>query len=140
MTACLRLASEADEPAIRAMVRAARLDPTGLRWQHFIVAEVDKQIVGAVQLRPAGRELGSLVVKPDYRHQGIGSRLVERLLEQHKGTVYLECAGHMAPFYRRFGFREIRWWEAPMPLRIKGAIGRTLGSVLGIQVCVMRRP
>jgi N-acetylglutamate synthase-like GNAT family acetyltransferase len=59
-----------DGPVIRRMIREARLNPFGLHIPRFWVAEVQGQVVGAVQIRPhrdGSRELASLVVDPAWR-------------------------------------------------------------------------
>ena len=43
----LRPAVAADQPLIRQMVRAEDLDPTSLHWSHFLVAELDGEVVAA---------------------------------------------------------------------------------------------
>jgi N-acetylglutamate synthase-like GNAT family acetyltransferase len=137
----LRRATADDQAIIRRMVREARLDPTNLKWPHFVVAEAGGSIVGIGQVRPhpAGGELGSLVVQEDRRGQGIGRRIVERLLEGERGAVYLECAAHMTPYYKRFGFREIPRRDAPGPLRLKSAVGNVFARLIGTRIAVMRR-
>lgn len=136
----LRQAFPDDQAVIRDMIRAARLDPTGLHWSHFWIAEHDGEVVGIGQVRPYPncRELGSLVVRADYRGRGVGAQIVQTLLEQEKGTVYLECELHNEAFYNRFGFRRIPRLQAPMPLRLKliAALGLRL---FGIQVIGMKR-
>lgn len=46
MPVTLRKATAQDAPMINQMVRDAQLDPTSLKWQHFLVAEDEGQIVG----------------------------------------------------------------------------------------------
>jgi amino-acid N-acetyltransferase len=137
----IRRATADDQPAIRRMVRQEWLDPTNLRWPNFVVAEYEGAVVGIGQVRPyrAGRELGSLVVREDLRGRGIGGRIMERLLEGEVGTVYLECAAHMTPYYKRFGFREIDRQDVPGPLRIKSSLGNAFARLMGTRLAVMRR-
>lgn len=136
----LRPATEADQATIRRMVRRAQLDPTGLHWSHFVMAEAGGQAVGIGQIRPRARELGSLVVLPAYQKQGIGGRLIRELLTTWPGEwpIYLECIGRMVPYYQRFGFYRIPWQEAPFPLNVKGGLGHLLGRVFKFDTAVMR--
>jgi N-acetylglutamate synthase-like GNAT family acetyltransferase len=140
--AVLRRAVETDQPTIRQMVKEASLDPTGLHWSHFLIAQVDGEIAGIGQIRPYPhcRELGSLIVRKPYRSQGIGSMLVRALLAQEKGSVYLECLDYNVAYYQRFGFRLIPWWRAPMPLRLKAAAGTVLSRMYGRRLRVMQFP
>ena len=136
----IRRATADDQPVIRRMVRQARLDPTHLKWPNFVVAEHAGSVVGIGQVRPypAGRELGSLVVREDLRGRGIGRLITERLLNDEPGIVYLECAADMTPYYERFGFREIDRRDAPGPLRIKSAVGNLFARLMGTRIAVMK--
>ena len=123
------------------MVREAHLDPTNLRWPNFIIAELDGQVVGIGQVRPSrgSPELGSLVVDPALRRQGIAAAIIKRLIADHPGDLYLECAARLVPFYRQFGFERIPWQQAPFPLKLKAGLGSTLGRLLGFRIAVMKR-
>jgi amino-acid N-acetyltransferase len=108
----LRPATEGDQARIVEIVRAAQINPMDLRWDHFVVAvdEATGQIVGTGQMKPhrdGTWELASIATLPAYQKQGIAGRIIEHLLAQHTGTLYLTCMGHMGPFYERFGFREV---------------------------------
>jgi N-acetylglutamate synthase-like GNAT family acetyltransferase len=75
VTPVIRRARAADQADITTLVREARLNPRGLHWSRFLVADDDGRIVGVAQLRlhsDGARELASLVVKPEYRGQGFG--------------------------------------------------------------------
>lgn len=137
----IRRATAADQAAIRVMVRTAGLDPSRLDWPSFVLAEVDGQIVGLGQIRPypGCPELGSIVTLPEYRRQGIAARVIEALLQERTDTIYLECLSPMASFYTRFGFHQIPWQQAPMPLKLKAGVGNILGRLVGLRVAVMRR-
>jgi amino-acid N-acetyltransferase len=119
----------------------AGLDPTRLRWQNFLVAESEGQVVGCAQIRayPGFRELGSLVVRKAYRGQGIGEALIRALLAREDGVVYLMCRGRMAPYYARFGFEEIKPRQAPWALKTKVRAGQVMASAFGVRLAVMRR-
>jgi GNAT superfamily N-acetyltransferase len=137
----VRRAAVGDQATIRRMVRAEHLDPTALHWSHFVVAEVDGAgTVGIGQIRPYpnGPELGSMVVLKPYRGRGIGGLIVRELLASTPPPVWLEAAAHNAPYYARFGFVEVPWQQAPMPLRLKAGMGSFLGRLVGIRLAVMR--
>ena len=64
----IRPATQADQPAITAMVRAAGINPLSLHWPRFRVAEDAGRVVGVAQIKihgDASRELASLAVAPD---------------------------------------------------------------------------
>jgi amino-acid N-acetyltransferase len=137
----IRRAAAADQLAIRAIVGTAGLDPSKLDWPNFVLAEADGQIAAIGQIRPHRNcpELGSIVTVPEYRGQGIAARIIKTLLHERTDTIYLECAGRMTTFYTRFGFQEIPWQQAPMPLRLKAGLGNMLGRLFGIRIAVMKR-
>src|SRR5215204_6035633 len=89
----IRPAAETDAPTIRKMVKDEQLDPTSLDWRHFLIAEQDGQIIGIGQIKeyPGAHELGSLVVLPEYRSQGIASALINALEARTEFPLYLFC-------------------------------------------------
>ncbi len=137
----IRPATEADQTIIRLMVGAEHLDPTSLKWQNFLLAERDRTVIGIGQIRPYPNchELGSLVVRKEFQRQGVGGMLIEALLARESGVVYLECRGPLESYYTRFGFKEIPWWRAPMPLKLKSGLGNVFGRLFGLRIAVMRK-
>ena len=106
----IRPAVEADQKAITRIIRAARINPTGLKWQRFLVADDQGQIVGVGQVKPHGdgtRELASIAVIPERQHQGIASAIIENLLDRETGALHLMCRHVHESLYERFGFRRI---------------------------------
>lgn len=84
----IRPATEDDQHAITRLVHDTRLNPNGLDWRRFMVADEGGRIVGCAQLkihRHGTRELRLLAVEPGRRGAGIGSRLLEGLLDQETG-------------------------------------------------------
>jgi amino-acid N-acetyltransferase len=144
----IRRAAPEDQAIIRRLVYAAVLDRSALHWSHFVVAELagegraDHRIVGIGQIRPyrGCPELGSLVVRKPYRSLGVGGQIIRALQEAHPPPLYLECLGNMVPYYERFGFREIAWHHAPMPLSLKAGAGTLLRRLgwMRARVAVMR--
>ncbi|MBL8160646.1 MAG: GNAT family N-acetyltransferase [Anaerolineae bacterium] len=138
----IRPARESDQEMIKQMVRDEQLDPTNLNWPQFVVAEHDGQIVGIGQVRPYPkcRELGSIVVKAEYRKKGVGALIINTLLANETGVVYLESEAHNERYYARFGFERIPFWRAPMPLKAKAGMIKMMGLFMGFRMVVMRRP
>jgi N-acetylglutamate synthase-like GNAT family acetyltransferase len=104
----LREAQVADQKVIRKIVRQARINPFGIKWSNFLVAEVDGHIAGIGQIKIHGdgsRELASIAVRPEFRHQGIASKIIETLLAGEEGILFLTCMRKMEGFYQPFGFR-----------------------------------
>ena len=113
----LRRATRADARIIRSLVNQEHLNPMNLDWRHFIVAEsAQGQIVGCGQVKThsdGARELASLVVIPDWRLRGVAKAIIETLLAEYPGDLYLTCRSSLGVFYMRFGFRVVE--EASMP-------------------------
>lgn len=114
----LRPAVEADFPAIRQLIREVRINPTGLNWRRFVVAETAQgQFAGCGQIKPHPEgelELASLALKDEYRGQGVASQIIRHLLaaEQYR-PLYLTCRSELGEFYEKFGFRVIETGEMP---------------------------
>lgn len=137
----VRPARADEQPLIRRLVADARLDPTNLHWQNFLLAEVDGQVVGCGQIRryPALRELGSMVVRRAYRKRGVGAALMQALLAQGQPPLFLECPVYRVSFYERFGFHLVGFTEIPWVLRLKYLVGNTLLRWLtGVPIRAMR--
>ena len=105
----IRPAREEDNWPIRSLIYRSRLNPMGLDWRRFLVAvDENDHVIGCGQIKPHGdgtREVASIVVKPAYRGQGIGRAIIERLLAENQGVLYLTCRSTLGPFYTRFGFQ-----------------------------------
>lgn len=111
-----RPATAAHQPTIRRMIYRAGINPLGLDWRRFLVAEADGQIVAIGQIKPhadGSRELASLAVIPSQQGQGIGSAMVRRLLASSSAPLYLTCRAGLQTYYTRFGFRTITLDEMP---------------------------
>jgi amino-acid N-acetyltransferase len=140
-----RPAAAGDAARIRQMIRAARLDPTSLDWRHFLVAEVPAEDesaaivgIGQVKVYPGCLELGSLVVLPEYRGQGIAAALIAALEARSGRPLYLLCRSEMEGFYRRFGYETISFWQAPLVLKLK-LLPAPLAALAGVYPRVMRK-
>jgi amino-acid N-acetyltransferase len=114
----VRQARAQDQPAIRALVRTASLNPLDLDWARFFVAvDANDKVIGCGQVkthRDGSRELASMVVAPAWRQRGVARHIIEALLKQYSGTLYLMCRSGLGSFYVRFNFRAIE--EAQMPI------------------------
>lgn len=104
----LRTALAEDARQIRHLVHSERLNPLGLDWRRFTVAEdSDGNIVGCVQIkrhRDGSRELASLVVAPQWRGRRLGSCLVQQAKAAAGPPLWLMCRIELAPYYRQFDF------------------------------------
>ena len=113
----LRRARATDFPVIKQLIHDGEVNPMGLDWKRFIVAEnLQGEVVGCGQLKPHGKdvlELGSLVVRTEYRNRGIARAIIEQLLAGSPRPLYLMCRSRLEPLYERFGFRAIPYAQMP---------------------------
>jgi len=141
----LRRAASRDAPAIRRIIAQAHINPTGLNWRRFILA-VDRQgqVIGCGQVKPhadGSLELASIAVLPAWQGKGIARLIIERLLQDYPGTLYLTCRAPLGALYRKFGFRTLTPAEMPPYFRRLSRIVNLLNR-LGHQpdiLLVMRR-
>lgn len=136
----IRPATAADAKTIRQMVWQEHLDPTSLKWENFLVAEHEGNIVAIGQIKqyPGCEELGSLITDEAYRGLGLGGQVIAALEARAGRPLYLLCAAKMERFYQRFGYETITWWQAPTFLKLK--LAPTIVFVpFGIRVLVMRK-
>ncbi len=117
----LRPAVQSDFPAIRSLIFRVVINPTGLDWRRFWIA-VDESgsLVACGQVKPHGdssRELASIAVVPEWRGKGLARAIIERLLNEHPGRLYLTCRAHLGSFYQRFGFQTVKENDLPAYFR-----------------------
>ena len=139
----IRPAVATDIWPIRRLVLSAKLDPTQLRWQQFWVVEREAKILACGQLRSftACQELGSLVVTPAWRQQGLGTALAQHLIQQATQPLYVECLGaRLAAFYQHLGFMPLNGSELPIALQRKFGISRAIARILRLPLYQMQWP
>jgi N-acetylglutamate synthase-like GNAT family acetyltransferase len=115
----LRPAQASDQKTINAIIHSARINPTHLNWQRFILAVDGDSIVGVGQIKnykDGSRELASIAVISAYQHQGIASQIIQALMKEEQGIIYLFCRAKLADFYRRFSFEVFPFQELPPEL------------------------
>ncbi|MBU7586366.1 MAG: GNAT family N-acetyltransferase [Nostoc sp. TH1S01] len=137
----LRQATSADNWSIRSLVFSAKLDPTQLRWQQFSVIECEGNLIACGQLRNfvGAQELGSLVVKSNWRGRGFGSLLTQHLISQATQPLYLECLGEqLSQFYSRFDFVTVSFENLPPSLKPKFRVSQLAKNLLRVPVVFMK--
>lgn len=131
--------------AIQALVRSSGINPTDLAWERFLVAlDTAGELIGCVQIKPHGdssRELASLAVAAQSQSQGVARALVEAILAQHPGVLYLMCQARLGVFYEKFRFHSVPMNEMSTYFR---RISKLAGVVLAMraaeeQLLIMRR-
>jgi amino-acid N-acetyltransferase len=107
----IRSATSNDLGAVESLLSASNLPLDGVKenFSTFVVAEDQGAIAGAIGLEKFGPValLRSAVVSPEYRGTGVGSRLVEKVLEraEEEGIEELFLLTTTAEnYFPRFGF------------------------------------
>jgi amino-acid N-acetyltransferase len=125
MSATIRPATEADIPAISALVNYFAAQNVMLpRSEEKIRANLSDYVIaeGAGRLAGCGSlahltsqlaEIRALAVAPDYHGQGVGARLVAALLEMAQARDIAQvCALTLRPdFFQRQGFQVVDRWH-----------------------------
>jgi N-acetylglutamate synthase-like GNAT family acetyltransferase len=139
VTITVRRATADDQAGITALVRGARLNPRGLAWTAFVVAEDGGRLVGTAQLRPhadGALELASLVVDPGARGAGVATSLVDALLETERRPVHTVVDARYAGHFERWGFAPVAAGDLPRSIRRTLRVGRVVTGLAS----VVRRP
>jgi N-acetylglutamate synthase-like GNAT family acetyltransferase len=131
----LRPALEADFPSIKGLIHESGINPTGLDWRRFIVAEMPGgEFAGCGQLKPhsdGSLEMASIAVVAGYRQQGYARLIIQKLLDTSPRPLYLTCRSQLGPFYEKFGFRGIEGDQLPKYFR---RISRIAGVVSALHI------
>ena len=112
----LRPATAEDARAINTLVRKAGINPTGLKWPRFVVADSADGVVACGQIKPhadGSQELASIAVTLSWQGKGLARSIIEHLLARHSGELHLMCRAPLGPFYEKFGFRTLSEEEMP---------------------------
>lgn len=138
MSITIRPATSDDQRMIIKLIYQELLNPIGLAWKNFLVAERNDgpqlQVVGIGQLRPhkdGSIELASMVVVEKMRGEGVGSALVKTLIAR-SATDYadrplcLMCHEKKVGYYERFGFRQVGDEQA-IPQSLRGFYDVSMG-------------
>jgi N-acetylglutamate synthase-like GNAT family acetyltransferase len=91
------------------LIMLVKGDDRKLEPSQFLVACNNDQVVGCirtVQAESDCKELASLVVLPQHRNKGLGSNLVQKILDKDKfRPLYLVCFRRTANFYIPHSFQ-----------------------------------
>ncbi|MBD2255363.1 GNAT family N-acetyltransferase [Nostoc parmelioides] len=118
----LRQAKLRDIWLIIFLIFKARLDPTQMNWQQFLVIEYHGSLVAFGQLRNyyLAQEIGGLYVSPNFRNQGLGTFLIKNLVIQGNQPLYLKCLKkELVNFYAKRSFTVVTYEDLPKSLKSK---------------------
>ncbi|NJM67844.1 MAG: GNAT family N-acetyltransferase [Acaryochloris sp. RU_4_1] len=112
-----------------------------LSWSQFQVLERDGVILGCALLNSytAHCELAYVFVAPPYRHQGLGSRIVQTLVQQSTQDIYLACKPEVVAFYEQQGFLVQTWPELPTSVKRCFQLFRPHPRLWGFPLYFMRK-
>ena len=120
----IRAATSQDLNAVEDLLSASNLPLDGVKdnFSSFVVADDQNGIVGAIGLEKFGSValLRSAVVSPAYRGSGVGSKLVEKVLEraEEDGIEELFLLTTSAEnYFPRFGFTRTTRSAVPLAVR-----------------------
>jgi len=100
--------------------RELEWDDWDARSEHAVAVDEEGGAIGTGRLLPDGH-IGRMAVLARWRGRGVGSALLDALLERAKArrmpSVRLNAQTHAAGFYRRFGFAVdgVEFVEAGIP-------------------------
>lgn len=124
------------EPLLRAVREAVFMReqgvPAELEWdgldetsRHVLALNAQGGAIGCGRITPpadtSAAHIGRMALLPEWRGKGVGSAIMEHLLEyarsQHYSLIELNAQVQVAPFYRSFGFAEVgeTFMDAGMP-------------------------
>jgi N-acetylglutamate synthase-like GNAT family acetyltransferase len=142
----LRPATAADQDTIVQIIREAEINPMDLKWPQFLLAVDDAtgEVVGTGQIkrhRDGSHEMASIATVPAYQRRGIAHQLIEELVRQHVGVLYLTCMDNMESLYQQFGFRTIEASEMTSYFKRITKLAKTFLflSAAGRKLLVMKR-
>lgn len=138
-------ASQAQATDIKRLILQSSLNPTALDWHRFHIAK-DKagNFIGCGQVKghaDGSMELASLAVKKAWRGQGVATALIERLLAEHPGELYLMCQSSLGAMYEKHDFHKIDEAEMPKYFRRISKLAGVLDNLRkqGESLLIMRR-
>jgi N-acetylglutamate synthase-like GNAT family acetyltransferase len=110
-----------DIPYIKKYCKEERLDSENLENEEnnkYIIAKINEKIIGFGRIKIYDRtiyELCSVVVDKEFRNQGIGKQMLEKLLANISESVYLMTEDTNIPFYKKLDFEV----SGKIPLALK---------------------
>lgn len=110
--------TEEDFELVKQGIQEMCLDARSLHHSEFVVAKVDDRVVGFGRIRNYDEcdELCSLGVFEKYRNQGVGKRILRRLIQHFFSTrnkpLYVVTV--IPQYFQKFGFEKTDGYPAPI--------------------------
>lgn len=113
----IRKAVKKDKEPIMKLIKEAGLFVPCMRFDDFFVAYRGENLIGVAKLKTHGKykihELSNVGVKDGWRKCGIGSLLVNKMIDRAKYDMYLNTVN--PGFYEKLGFKETK--EVPKVMK-----------------------
>lgn len=127
----IRRGKASDVPSIAGLVFREGMNPLVGDPSNFVVFQDGKgSVIGCGQVR--GSELASLVVRKDFRGQGVGRKIVKALLDRwdRRSDLFLLCLTNRMDYYAQFGFVACDSKLLPRGMQIERWLGDIVASVV----------
>jgi len=117
----IRPARKEDKIKIIELLKETDLYYPAQNLNHFLVAEINQKVVGALQLKKYKNYffLSSLGVKKTYEKQGIATSLLNYVQKNYQAPIYLYTI--IPSFFAKFGFKPAK--KLPRHLPSKDLLG-----------------
>ena len=113
----IRKAGKRDKAPIMKLIKETGLFIPCMRFDDFFVAYRGENLIGVAKMKTHGKykihELSSVGVKDGWRKCGIGTVLVNKMIDRAKYDLYLNTVN--PGFYEKLGFKETK--DAPGVLK-----------------------
>lgn len=146
----IRAGRSDDQACVEDLIAGERVNPNGNHADNFLLAVEGDAVIGAVQLRrhaDGARELSTLVVHASHRGRGVSTALVDAILANEAGDVFVVTGRRRAGSYRRRGFVPAAFPRTPQSIQVNRVMGQIFGSLNALahgrspqRLVVLRRP
>jgi N-acetylglutamate synthase-like GNAT family acetyltransferase len=109
------------------------------QYDRYWVVEHHQQLIGCgrIDQHPQHAEIYDLFVRPEWRTQGIGHRIMTQLIAQTETPIYLASLPAAVNFYQRLGFTAIAPTELPPLLANRLSLHSPRYRRVGLQPMVL---
>lgn len=129
----IRKATPNDASLLQTRILREGMNPRLGDISNFLLYELDSEVVGCGQVRPGEPgEVASLVVEKALRGKGIGTKLLDALVQREDvgRSLVLLCLTRTVGFYERHGFRVAQDNELPFHMRVERRLGMLVAAVV----------